>query len=60
MTYWGQSSTNFGTPLCTVADCGDGGGTAGPRTGTVWAWSGGTNADEQATLTQSVTIPMAL
>src|SRR5688572_17624266 len=39
--YWGQFSSNFGTPLCIVADCGDGGGTAGPRTGSVWSWFGG-------------------
>src|SRR5262245_57433853 len=34
--YWGQFSTNFGTPLCIIADCTNGGGTAGPRTGNVW------------------------
>ena len=39
--FWTESSTNFLTPLCTLADCGDGLGTAGPRTGLVWAWFGG-------------------
>jgi hypothetical protein len=39
--YWGEYSTNRVTPLCTVVDCGNGTGTAGPRTGSVWAWFGG-------------------
>lgn len=55
--YWTQSSTYFGTPLCTVADCGNGGGTAGPRIGSVWGWFGGISDDETATLSQTVTIP---
>jgi hypothetical protein len=55
--YWGQSSTNFDTPLCTLYDCGDGAGTAGPRTGNVWAWFGGTTAYEQAELYQFVPFP---
>src|SRR6188768_2996250 len=38
---WAQSSTNFGSPLCTVADCGNGNSTAGPRSGSVWGWFGG-------------------
>jgi Zn-dependent metalloprotease len=55
--YWAQSSTNFGTPLCSVAGCGDGGGTAGPRTGAVWSWFGGTSYDETGSLSQTVTFP---
>ena len=44
--YWGQYSTNFGSPLCpstqpSPAGCGNGGGTAGPHTGSVWGWFGG-------------------
>src|SRR5207247_962996 len=55
---WGQSSTNFGTPLCTIAICTDGGGTAGPHTGSVWGWFGGvSNAPETAELNQYVTFP---
>lgn len=55
--YWGEFSSNFGTPLCTVAVCGTGGGTAGPHTGTVWGWFGGTPAvSETAVLSQTVTI----
>jgi hypothetical protein len=63
-TYWGQYSENFGTPLCTTADCGNGAGTVGPRTGNVWAWFGGvdfTDPDsinpEGAQIYQYVNIP---
>ncbi len=56
-TYWLETSTNFGTPLCTIADCTNGAGTAGPRTGSVWAWFGGTTKDEAASLTQTVVFP---
>jgi hypothetical protein len=38
---WTESSTNFGTPICSVAACGTGGGT-GPRTGAFWTFLGGT------------------
>lgn len=38
--YWTEASINFGSPLCTVATCGSGGGT-GPHTGSWWAWFGG-------------------
>ncbi len=55
---WNEASVNFGTPLCTTAACGTGGGTAGPNTGTWWAWLGGTAAtDEVASVDQTVTIP---
>jgi hypothetical protein len=53
---WAESSTNFPTPVCDLA-CGDGGGT-GPRTGTYWAYFGGTSLPEEAALQQSVTIPV--
>lgn len=55
--YWAEASTNFGTPLCTGGACGSGGGTAGPRTGAVWAWFGGTASYEAGSLSQTVTIP---
>ena len=54
---WDSTSTNFGTALCDVASCGDGGGTASPRTGSVWAWLGGAQAPETATISQDVVIP---
>lgn len=51
-TYWAQTSTNFGTPLCD-ASCGG----VGPRSGTFWAWFGGAGtAAETASLEQTGTI----
>ncbi len=55
--YWAEASTNFGTPLCTTAVCGTGGGSASARTGSVWGWFGGTSSDETASLEQTITIP---
>ena len=40
-TFWEQFSTNYGSPVCTIAGCGDGGGIFAPRTGNVWGWFGG-------------------
>jgi len=54
--YWEESSTNFGTPLCTVDTCGKGGGT-GPHSGAWWAWFGGMDAGEVGSVEQSVIIP---
>jgi bacillolysin len=54
---WTEASTHYGTPLCTLASCGNGGGTAGPRTGSWWAWFGGVGELEQGSVSQSVTIP---
>jgi hypothetical protein len=55
--YWAQSSTNFTTPLCTTGICGTGGGSAAPRSGSIWGWFGGTPNNETGSLSQSVTIP---
>jgi len=56
---WVGTSTNFGSPLCTVADCGNGGGSAGPRTGLTWVWFGGAGADlEVGSVQQTVTVPV--
>jgi hypothetical protein len=57
--YWMETSTHYDTPLCSTMDppCLLGGGTAGPRTGSVWGWFGGTPLDETATLSQTVIIP---
>jgi len=52
-----QSSTNFGTPLCTDATCGTGSGASPPRSGTTWAWFGGIPLPETAKLGQNITIP---
>lgn len=53
---WTEASTNFGTPLCTVAACGTGTGT-GPHGGDWWSWFGGIAAPEVGSMTQTVTIP---
>ena len=56
-TFWTQSSTQFGTPICSVALCGDGLGTAAARTGTYWTWLGGAKGVRDASVQQSVTLP---
>ena len=55
---WTESSTNFGTPICDVGGCGTGTGT-GPNSGSFWVWFGGIGAFEEASVSQSVTIPPA-
>ena len=52
-----QTSTNFGTPLCSVFSCGVGGGSADPFEGQNWAWFGGIDQAETSTAGQSVIIP---
>lgn len=56
---WASTSTTFGTALCTASGCGTGGGSASAHTGAVWVWFGGAPAGtaEDATVSQSVTIP---
>jgi len=54
---WAEFSSNFGTPLCTIASCGTGTGT-GPRTGDWWSWFGGIAAAETGSVEQSVVIPV--
>ncbi|HRO86767.1 MAG TPA: GEVED domain-containing protein [Chiayiivirga sp.] len=53
--FWTVASLNFGSPLCTAALCGTGGG-LGPRTGTWWTWLGGIAAVETASVQQDLTI----
>ena len=53
--YWDEYSAAFGTPLCTVADCGTGTGT-GPNTGDVWSWFGGTSSGDTGYVSQDVMI----
>ena len=56
---WNEASVSFGTPLCTEAACGNGGGSAGPNTGLWWAWLGGiASTAEVASVDQDVTIPI--
>ena len=56
---WTEFSTNFGTPICSIGVCGNGGGT-GPRTGNFWAWLGGATVFELSSVSQTVTIPTGL
>ncbi len=56
-TVWTQSSTSFGTPICSAGTCGFGSGT-GPRTGIYWAWFGGlAGGTETGTVSQSFVFP---
>lgn len=48
-------STNFGSPICSVVLCGEGGGTV-PYQGTYWVWLGGAE-EEIGTVSQDVAIP---
>lgn len=50
---WTEASTNFGTPLCSVARCGAG---SVPRTGSWHVWFGGIAAAEASSVEQAVTI----
>jgi hypothetical protein len=54
---WGSTSTNYGTAWCTIASCGTGNSTAGPRTGDWWAWLGGASSLETTTIDQTIVIP---
>ena len=58
---WVEASTQYGSPLCTIAVCGDGNGTVGPLTGDVWAWFGGVGGStpETSSVTQTVRLPYA-
>jgi hypothetical protein len=49
---WVEFSTNSGTPICSVASCGRGGG-SGPRTGCHWAWFRGVAGFEEGLLEQT-------
>jgi hypothetical protein len=55
---WNESSTNFGSPLCRIISCGNGGGSDVPHTGNIWAWFGGAGTySEISSIDQTVTIP---
>ncbi len=58
---WVEASLQFSSPLCTLAACGDGEGTVGPRIGTTWAWFGGVagNTPETSSVTQTFYLPFA-
>ncbi|MDH3731811.1 MAG: Ig-like domain-containing protein, partial [Acidimicrobiia bacterium] len=50
--YWGEASTNFGTPLCD-----DTCGMAGAHAGHWWTWFGGIDVEEAGAVVQTITIP---
>jgi hypothetical protein len=53
---WTESSTTFGSPVCSVAMCGAGTG-SGPHGGVYWVWLGGVDTDETAFVSQNIVIP---
>ena len=55
--FWQSTSTTYLSSICSTAFCGNGGGTAVPRTGTYFAWFGGVPTAELDSLQQTVTIP---
>lgn len=57
--YWDEYSASYGTPLCTVADCGTGTG-SGPHTGQAWTWFGGATAGDTGYVSQDVEIPVGI
>jgi cysteine-rich repeat protein len=57
-SFWAETSTNFGTPLCDATSCGSS-ATIGPSEGTWWAWFGGIlGFEEVGSVSQSITIPV--
>jgi hypothetical protein len=54
---WDEASTTFGTPICDTGCTEDTG--VGPYEGDWWAWFGGLEEQEAASVAQSVTIPAA-
>jgi hypothetical protein len=54
---WGSTSSVFGTVYCAAGLCPNDGTNPVPRTGSFYAWFGGTASAETSTLTQTVTIP---
>jgi len=56
---WIEASSNFGSPICDIANCGVGTGT-GPSDGDFWTWFGGVGASEIGSVCQDITIPTGL
>jgi len=55
---WEEASTNFGTPLCDLATCGDCGGPCSAYSGDWYAWFGGAGgATEAGVLAQTFIVP---
>ncbi|MCI0596125.1 MAG: T9SS type A sorting domain-containing protein, partial [candidate division Zixibacteria bacterium] len=56
--FWNEVSSNFGTPLCILSECGTGNGT-GPHSGDWWCWLGGSSSGETGSIDQDLIIPLA-
>ena len=54
---WTEASSTFGTPICDVATCGNGGGPCVPNTGTFYVWFGGANSIETGSVEQALVFP---
>ncbi len=58
---WSSTSTNFGTVMCDIGSCGNGGGSinygVAPNMGAWLGWFGGIGAPETGTLSGDFTIP---
>lgn len=57
-TAWYESSTNFSTPICSIADCGGLLGD-GAYSGEYWAWFGGAKVEETGVVSQEIVMPVA-
>ena len=58
---WIEASTQYSSPICSLAVCGDGAGSVSPRTGDFWAWFGGVGGStpETSSVSQTVSVPFA-
>lgn len=54
---WKEKSLSGYPVVCSFAVCGNGAGTATPRTGSYWAWLGGVFGLEKNQFSQNVTMP---
>lgn len=54
---WKEKSANAFPVVCSFALCGNGTGTAAPRSGSYWAWLGGVFGLEKSQVSQNVKMP---
>jgi len=54
---WKEKSSNGFPVVCSFSLCGNGAGTATPRTGSYWAWLGGVFGVEKNQVSQNVKMP---
>lgn len=58
-TQWASTSSNFGSVICSTANCGSCGGPCTPNSGSFYAWFGGAGVSEKGTLSQSFSVGTA-